>query len=196
MNGDVKLLHPSDYRTMPWRNTGGVLQLIHLVDSSVEDAPFDWRASLARVEGDAPFSNYPGVDRSMVLLGGAAMVTHKRISIGMTRHSQPLVFAGEDSVDMSVPHAPVTVFNFMSRRGLPHRVSRIRCGPDSTVSRDQSTKLLFALNDGHMVVGGVRMPLHASVMIHPAAHGRPELDIRFAHDGELLLAEVGAKAAI
>jgi hypothetical protein len=187
----VKILHPSDYRPIPWRNSGGVAQLIHMVDSSVGDALFDWRASLARIESDTPFSNYPGIDRSMVLIGDAAMVTHKRISIGMTRHSQPLIFAGEDALDMSVPHAPVTVFNFMSRRGLPHKLSRLQCGPDSQLLRDQTTKFIFSLDDDFMIVDGVRMPLHASVMIHPAATGRIDPDIRFAHHGEVLLAEVG-----
>ena len=166
-------------------------QLIHVAEPTVEDALFDWRASLARIESDAPFSNYPGIDRSMVLIGDSAMVTHRRISIGMTRHSQPLVFAGEDALDMSIPNEPVTVFNFMSRRGVQHKLSRMHCGPDFQLSRDKTTKLFFALEDDMMIANGVRMPLHSSVMIHPAAAGRPDPDLRFAHHGEVLLAEVG-----
>ena len=127
----------------------------------------------------------------MVLIGDSAMVTHRRISIGMTRHSQPLVFAGEDALDMSIPNEPVTVFNFMSRRGVQHKLSRMHCGPDFQLSRDKTTKLFFALEDDMMIANGVRMPLHSSVMIHPAAAGRPDPDLRFAHHGEVLLAEVG-----
>ena len=53
---------------MPWKNGGGVTS--ELARSPQADE-FDWRLSVAEVATDGPFSQFPGIDRLLVLLSGA-----------------------------------------------------------------------------------------------------------------------------
>ena len=187
----VQLLHPHDYRAMPWRNGGGVTHEIHAAPSTHDDHDFDWRASIATVDTDRPFSEYPGFDRSIALLGdsGASMV-HNRVGVAMTPHSPPFTFAGEDEVEMAVAEKPVLVFNLMSRRGVRHSLTRKTCSPETRFGRTDKTQLLFALEDDHLIVDGVPRPRHCSVVIKPHGHGGPDLDIAFAGHGPVLHAEI------
>ncbi len=60
-----------DYATLPvtpWKNGAGATREIIAVPSV--DAPFLWRASIATLQADGPFSPFPGVDRTIVLLAG------------------------------------------------------------------------------------------------------------------------------
>jgi environmental stress-induced protein Ves len=55
----------------PWKNGGGETREIVCVPSP--DAPFLWRASIATLQCDGPFSCFPGVDRVITLLAGKAL---------------------------------------------------------------------------------------------------------------------------
>lgn len=60
-----------DYATLPvtpWKNGAGATREIIAIPSV--DAPFLWRASIATLQADGPFSPFPGVDRTIVLLAG------------------------------------------------------------------------------------------------------------------------------
>ncbi len=52
----------------PWKNGGGETREIICVPAP--DAPFLWRASIATLQADGPFSPFPGVDRVITLLAG------------------------------------------------------------------------------------------------------------------------------
>lgn len=187
----MKLLHPHEYRVMPWRNGGGVARQIHAEPSTHDDHDFDWRASIAVVHDDLPFSEYPGVDRSLALLGdGGALMVNNRVAIAMTPDSSPFTFAGEDLVEMAIVDKPVLVFNLMTRRGLHHALTRKLCSSETHFGRTEKTQLLFALDDDHLVIDGVVRPRHSSVVI--PAHGCtcPELEIAFAGLGVVLHAEI------
>src|SRR6185369_11614525 len=68
-----RLLTPSDYRPMPWKNGGGrtIEIAVHPVGATLD--AFQWRVSIADIERDGPFSRFPGIDRTIVLLEGAGM---------------------------------------------------------------------------------------------------------------------------
>ena len=176
---------------MPWRNGGGVAHEIHAEPSTHDDHEFDWRASIAVVHADLPFSEYRGVDRSLALLGdGGALMVNNRVAIAMTPDSSPYTFAGEDDVEMAIVDKPVLVFNLMSRRGVAHELSRKICCPETRFGRTDKTQLLFALDDDHLIVDGVARPRHSSVVIPRHGHNGPDLDIGFAGYGPVLHAEI------
>ncbi|MBN0683270.1 HutD family protein, partial [Pseudomonas aeruginosa] len=52
----------------PWKNGAGETREIICVPAP--DAPFLWRASIATLQADGPFSPFPGVDRVITLLAG------------------------------------------------------------------------------------------------------------------------------
>jgi environmental stress-induced protein Ves len=113
-----RLLQPSDYVRMPWKNGGGVTAEIALHPPGSSWETFDWRVSTAAIAGDAPFSSFPGVDRTLVLLGGAG------IRLGGDGHAielrtpfEPYAFSGDDRIGCTLLDGPVRDFNLMTRRG-------------------------------------------------------------------------------
>src|SRR5258707_14720415 len=65
-----RVLSPSDYRRMPWKNGGGHTHEIAAHPEGAGMAAFAWRVSIAEIAQDGPFSSFPGVDRTLVLLAG------------------------------------------------------------------------------------------------------------------------------
>ena len=54
----------------PWKNGGGSTMQIAIWPLDVGLDNFDWRISLATITADGPFSVFPGIDRSLVLVDG------------------------------------------------------------------------------------------------------------------------------
>ncbi len=68
-----QVLQPADYVRKPWKNGGGVALDLHVEPAGAGMDAFDWRASIALVQRSGPFSHFPGVDRTIVLLEGTGM---------------------------------------------------------------------------------------------------------------------------
>ena len=69
----VRLLTPADFHSMPWKNGAGRTTEIAVHPPGAALDTFAWRVSIADVERDGPFSRFPGIDRTIVLLEGAGM---------------------------------------------------------------------------------------------------------------------------
>jgi len=79
-------------------------------------AEFGWRASIAQIARDGPFSAFAGVDRTLILLnGGPVSLAGPDWRTRLAQGAAPLQFAGDDQVHAS-PEAPATVLNIMTRR--------------------------------------------------------------------------------
>ena len=114
----VRLLTPSDYRSMPWKNGAGRTTELAVHPAGAGLDAFAWRVSIANVERDGPFSAFPGIDRTIVLLDGAGM----HLDLGghgmdVTTPFAPLDFRGDQSVDCTLVAGPCRDFNAMFRRG-------------------------------------------------------------------------------
>jgi len=68
------LLQHQNYRRTPWKNGRGMTDDIAVDEGS---AP-RWRLSLATIERTAPFSDFPGYDRTFIVAGGAGVVLRPR----------------------------------------------------------------------------------------------------------------------
>lgn len=81
------------------------------------DDDFYWRASIATIAAEGPFSIWPGVDRALMLLRGRVTLLigcrERQLEIG----DPAIVFAGEDNVAARPEGGPCTVLNIMVRRG-------------------------------------------------------------------------------
>lgn len=101
------------HRHMTWANGAGSTAEIA---RSPADGDFDWRLSIADVTGDGPFSTLPGVDRTIVNLGGVEMV----LTVDGIRHELerfvPFSFDGGATTTCEVSGA-TRDFNLMTRRG-------------------------------------------------------------------------------
>ncbi|TIN81446.1 MAG: HutD family protein, partial [Mesorhizobium sp.] len=70
----MRILRAAEYRSMPWKNGGGVTTEIAVSPSGAGLDDFDWRVSMARVELSGPFSQFAGIDRTLAVLEGEGIV--------------------------------------------------------------------------------------------------------------------------
>jgi len=113
-----RLITPTQYRRMPWKNGGGLTEEIATYPDNATLDGFDWRISIAEVARDGPFSLFPGIDRTIALLEGAGMrLRHKDGDIVMRTPFEPHAFDGNDAVDCALLDGPIRDFNAMTRRG-------------------------------------------------------------------------------
>jgi environmental stress-induced protein Ves len=102
-----------------WKNGAGLTREL-AVSPPNAGSDFDWRISVAEVARDAPFSAFPGVDRCIVLLGGAGMLLREAGGAWQQRLDQPLQpfdFPGDVDVDARLIDGTSHDFNVMTRRG-------------------------------------------------------------------------------
>ncbi|MGW0909661.1 HutD/Ves family protein [Streptomyces sp. NPDC002853] len=121
MGGDV--LRWSEYRSMPWKNGGGVTRE---VASGTMRAPFatkeppdgfDWRVSIADVDAGGPFSPFPGIDRVITLVEGEGMVLTVDGTSQLVEPLNPFAFPGDATTDCLLKAGAVRDMNVMTRRG-------------------------------------------------------------------------------
>ena len=114
----VRVLTPDDYRSMPWKNGAGRTTEIAAHPAGAALDTFDWRVSIADVARDGPFSAFPGIDRTIVLLEGAGMhLDGAGRATALTTPFVPHDFRGDEAVDCTLVAGPCRDFNAMFRRG-------------------------------------------------------------------------------
>ena len=117
----INLLSPLAYRTLTWKNGGGSTTEIAVDPEGAGWDAFNWRVAIADINKSGPFSQFPGVDRSIVLLDSARDSEMKLTIAGKAQRMQPRVFVdfpGEAETSGDLFGAPVRDFNIMSRRGV------------------------------------------------------------------------------
>jgi uncharacterized protein len=112
-----RLLEPADYVRMPWKNGGGHTTQIAAHPEGARVDAFDWRVSIADVATDGPFSNFPGADRTIVLVAGAGMrLSGSGHAVELRAPWEPYAFNGDDAIDCTLIAGPVRDFNLIVRR--------------------------------------------------------------------------------
>ena len=110
------VLRREDQPVTPWRNGGGVTREVAfgLWGSRTE---FEWRVSIAEVEQAGPFSSFPGVERTIMLLEGEQMVlTVDGVERPLQRRV-PFTFSGDSATTCQIPAGPTRDLNVMTQRG-------------------------------------------------------------------------------
>ncbi|RDU97031.1 HutD/Ves family protein [Trinickia dinghuensis] len=113
-----RIVRASALTATPWKNGGGVTREIAAYPVGASLDTFVWRVSVADVERAGPFSKFPGIDRTLVLLAGAGM--HLSEAHGVTHAlMEPLSvarFDGEAALDAQLVDGATRDFNVMVRR--------------------------------------------------------------------------------
>ena len=116
----MRRLGPADYRDMPWKNGGGVTRELLKLPHPSDPARFLARLSIASVAASGPFSVFPGVDRTLMILEGKGVA----LSFGATpevvldQPRRPFAFPGEAEVQCRLLGGPVRDFNLMVDRAV------------------------------------------------------------------------------
>lgn len=111
-----RILHSSDYQRMPWKNGGGTTTEIWKQSSRAGEML--WRLSIADVASDGPFSEFPGIDRWIMVIDGKGMELNID-QMGARRLDQsfvPLFFSGDAKTTCRLIDGPIRDFNFMVAR--------------------------------------------------------------------------------
>jgi hypothetical protein len=124
----MRIIRAGDCRTTSWKNGGGSTTEIAAGPDGASLETFDWRVSMARVGSDGPFSDFPGIDRSLAVIKGTGMI----LSIGsnapvmLSPGTEPVSFAGDTPTDARLTDGEITDLNVMTRRGcFSHRLQRV-----------------------------------------------------------------------
>lgn len=142
---------------MPWKNGGGVTRELWKLPHPSDPARFLARVSIATVGASGPFSVFPGVDRTLMILEGAGVV----LTIDGTREVvldqplRPFAFPGETEIQCRLLGGPVRDFNLMVDRALAQgslEVVRLASGETRTLA-GAGTVLLHVLEGRAMLPG-------------------------------------------
>jgi hypothetical protein len=141
----MPILHLRDCPARPWKNGLGRTRELAVAPPGAGMDDFLWRVSVAEVDSAAPFSTFPGIDRTIVLLDGAGftMTLDDSRTHALTEPFAPFVFPGEARVDVVLAGGATRDFNLMTRRGQVRGQVDVWRAPADAVLRPQ-TVLLYA----------------------------------------------------
>ncbi|WP_328320749.1 HutD family protein [Kribbella sp. NBC_00382] len=104
----ARILTPDAVTPVPWRNgAGSTRQLL--------DDPAGWRLSVADLDQDAEFSDFPGLDRTFLPL--VDVVLHIDGERRPVARGTATTFPGEASVAVELVAGPGRAVNLMTARG-------------------------------------------------------------------------------
>jgi hypothetical protein len=115
----MRRLGPADYRDMPWKNGGGVTRELLKLPHPTDPTRFLVRLSIATVSASGPFSVFPGVDRTLMILDGAGVALSfagEPKDVVLDQRRQPFAFPGEAEIQCRLLGGPVRDFNLMVDR--------------------------------------------------------------------------------
>lgn len=112
-------IRKAEYRSMPWKNGKGTTVEIARHEKPGNDG-FIWRVSIADVSESGPFSNFPGIDRNIMVVEGNGMMLEAEGhgSFSLERPFVPVTFSGDWNVRGDLKDGPVRDFNLMVDRSV------------------------------------------------------------------------------
>jgi environmental stress-induced protein Ves len=167
----MRILRAADRKRMPWKNGGGETTEIAVFPENAGLSDFDWRVSMARVDGDGPFSSFPGIDRTLAILEGAGIILDvegyepKRLTLG----SEPHAFPADLPTSAMLIDGTVIDFNAMSRRGIvAHEVRRLK--KRSSLSAGVARLVLCSKGSVELAMDGriAALAHHDAALLDPA----------------------------
>jgi uncharacterized protein len=163
----MRIIRAADCKTTTWKNGGGSTTEIAVEPAGASMNDFDWRISMAQVASDGPFSDFPGVDRTLTVIAGSGMVLTigDHAPVTLSKGSPPLSFAGDVPTSARLTAGPITDLNVMTRRGrFGHSVRRMSEAMDVAFG-DDDVAVVLSLG-GESTVDGVSLGDGDAVVIN------------------------------
>ncbi|WP_150308063.1 HutD/Ves family protein [Planctomonas psychrotolerans] len=111
------VLRAADRSIVPWRNGRGTTVDVARDPVGGGTEGFDWRISIATIDGDGEFSRFPQVDRVLVPLSAEGLrLSMKGREVVVGRH-ESIAFRGEGAVASLAGPERGRALNLMVRRG-------------------------------------------------------------------------------
>ncbi|WP_448098955.1 HutD/Ves family protein [Luteibacter yeojuensis] len=148
----MSILRFDDLKAVPWKNGLGVTREIAVVPAGATMGDFLWRVSIADVDTASPFSCFPGIDRTIVLLEGDGfmMTLDGKREHALTTPLAPFDFPGEARVDVTLAGGATRDFNVMVRRGVRRGCVDVVHGPVTMTVAEDAVLLHVARGEVHV----------------------------------------------
>ncbi|QFU16311.1 HutD/Ves family protein [Microvirga thermotolerans] len=142
-----RVIRESDLARVPWKNGGGTTAEVAAFPPGSSFDTFGWRVSMADVASDGPFSVFPGIDRTLIVVeGGGIELTVEGVPYRLDGPSAKLSFSGDDRTSGRLLSGPIRDLNVMTRRGQFRHRTRLLDSGVALVSEGTAAALLVALD--------------------------------------------------
>jgi environmental stress-induced protein Ves len=189
----MRILRAAEYRSMPWKNGGGVTTEIAVSPAGAGLDDFDWRVSMARVELSGPFSQFAGIDRTLAVLEGEGIVLEIAgyPPTSINRVTDPFSFPADVPTSAALIGGPITDLNVMTRRSrMTHSVERLVISTPVDIRTEAGTSLILCLNGEVSVPAAepVRLGALDTLVADPDS---ASLLVQPAHEATLFVIRIG-----
>lgn len=198
MNRPWRIIRAAEHRVMPWKNGGGTTAEIAVWPEGATVADFDWRLSMATVASSGPFSQFPGVDRTLAVLDGEGIMlaVEGAPPVVLRPAMLPYAFPADCPAAATLIGGPIRDLNVMARRdGFRHAVRR--AGRDHAISLAEGAEhlLLFCVDgDIDVDLDGCAERLARHDVLHGVSPGRSPV-VTFGSGAHGLLVEILPRSA-
>jgi uncharacterized protein len=143
----VRVVRNADLVRVPWKNGGGTTAEVAAFPEGAGFDAFGWRVSMADVASDGPFSAFPEVDRTLIVVEGAGLeLDVEGASYRLDASSPKLSFSGDDATIGRLLAGPIRDLNVMTRRGrFRHRTRFVESGV-ALLAESTGTAFIVALD--------------------------------------------------
>jgi uncharacterized protein len=156
----VRLTHftARDYKTMSWKNGGGITT--ELLLEPRDDGTALWRLSIAEVSKSGPFSDFSGYARTIMLIDGPGFVLdfEGQPSRRLDRRYEPFPFDGGWKTECTLADGPVRDFNLMAAREAGPATLTVAKLARGGIQVDAAATVVFHVLEGEASVSS--HPLH------------------------------------
>lgn len=150
-----QIVNLNDVVPTPWRNGGGITrELVAWPDR----AAWRWRASVAEVSLDGPFSSFAGVQRWFAVLEGDGVCLTVDGHLNMlVKNDPPLMFGGVAHTTCELLGSETQDFNLMLQRGASARMLRVT---DSFKMTTKTPKIIAAYAHNEKAIVQIGSEMH------------------------------------
>ncbi|EIM30472.1 HutD/Ves family protein [Microvirga lotononidis] len=126
----ARVIRNHDLIRVPWKNGGGTTAEVAAFPEGATFETFGWRVSMADVASDGPFSLFPGIDRTLIVVEGDGIeLDVEGIAYTLDSASPKLSFSGDDITTGHLLSGPIRDLNVMTRCGrFRHRTRFVESG--------------------------------------------------------------------
>ncbi|QRM28057.1 HutD family protein [Microvirga sp. VF16] len=143
----ARIIRNADLVRVPWKNGGGTTAEVAAFPEGSSFETFGWRISMADVASDGPFSAFPGIDRTLIVVEGEGIeLDVEGIAYPLDKTSPKLSFSGDDITTGRLLSGAIRDLNVMTRRGEFRQRTRFVESGVALLSEDTSVAFLVPLD--------------------------------------------------
>ncbi|UVF18127.1 HutD family protein [Microvirga terrae] len=143
----TRVIRNQDLVRVPWKNGHGTTAEVAAFPEGSGFETFGWRVSMADVASDGPFSRFPGIDRTLIVVeGGGIELDVEGVSYRLDQGTPKLSFSGDDITAGRLLSGPIRDLNVMTRREqFRHRTRFVESGV-ALLSEDTDAAFIVPLD--------------------------------------------------